>query len=200
MLGLTNQPTKPKSKKSKDSADLKKEPPEKVKGINTRLLLLATGCLLLTILSAGIFIKGSKIISLDRTKTVSEVPEPLTNTQPKNARLNTIPIIITEKADSPKITTSTILDFYTSRTKKEITYILLASQNNTYLIAITESAIIKEQLASKALKIGQQVKIEVSNPIEFKKEPQEITDLRKRLKKTILVRLKSIQALQPKKF
>lgn len=163
--------------------------------------LLLVLSLTLIIMGMVVLVVGKdKIHQLDNNAPRSTNNDFL-NTPPKKVKGNPIGFELEGKKDSKAPNNEhTILDFYTSKTRPNIVYIILSSNDNSYITAISEDKKVREKLLTKKLKIGQKVTIVSSKPIKFKVEPAEIKQVRGKLKRTSIVMLKDIEPSASRNF
>lgn len=172
--------------------------PKKAGLYTTKNIILLIGCILLMGLGAGLYfgVKTNFEIYPDDSKVTQQ-----DNTQPSKqlSKTQNAPIKLADENKQGE-NEKTLLDFILSKSKKDLSYLVLSYKENTYLLAITEDKNIQDLLKSRKLHIGQKVVVETSEPIKFKKEPREITELKKKLKRVTLVKLKKLETVEAREF
>jgi hypothetical protein len=142
---------------------------------------------ILIILALGLLLKAPEIVKAPNIqKTEMEAGLTKLNVTTNNKSLTT--------------ESHTLLDIKASQSKKGLIYIILSGKDNSYILALSEDAAVRERIKTKELRIGQSVTINVSKPISFKREPQEVSELKKKLKRVKLVMLKSIEPINKRQF
>jgi hypothetical protein len=192
--GFKKEPKETKVEEAKESQAL----PKKTGLYTAKNIILLVGCILLMGLGAGLYFGvGAKFEQYPSNHSGPQEHNAHPLNQPPNTQ-NT-PIQLSDQAKQPE-NQKILLDFLLSKSKKDLSYLVLSHEKNTYLLAITEDKNIRRLLNSKQLHIGQKVEVETSEPIKFKNEPKEVTELKRKLKRVTLVKLKKLKTIETRGF
>jgi hypothetical protein len=198
--GINKDPQKQVANEARPEQTITIENERKTKFSKKSFLLLVLSLTLLIIGTVVLVVGKDKIRQLDNNAPRNTNNDFLSTPQTK-VKGNTIGFELEGKKDSKTSNNEhTILDFYTSKTRPNTVYIILSSNDNSYITAISEDEKVRERLLTKKLKIGQKVTIVSSKPIKFKVEPAEIKQVRGKLKRTSIVMLKDIEPSASRNF